>query len=420
MSTEADTAASGRTRDARHSRFAVLRIRNFRLFVAGQLTSVTGTWMMVGAQDWLVLELSGNSAVALALITVCQFGPALVVPIGAGVLADRFAKRTVLIVANCSAAVLTAIQTLVVVGGHIELWHLYAIAAGIGVVAAVETPVRMAFITEIVGAERFRDASALSAMYFGLAQLCGPALSGVLIGTLGTGAAMGVNAVSYLATVATLLRVRPGELYRADRSPGRSDPLRGLRRVRGDLELRHTVLLVLLVGFFALTLRVTTPLLARGELDSDPIEFGILAAATAVGSLVAAVLAGARGTPSVRRAAVVAMILGGGEIALAPVTAPWLAVLVLAVCGAMITLFLQTVNHHLQLGAGPGNRVHVIAVYTMIVQGITPLAAIAVGVAAERYGVRAVVAAGGAATLGGACAILLRHRVLGARIAGNG
>ncbi|GAB2630672.1 MFS transporter [Nocardia goodfellowii] len=383
----------------------MLAIRNFRLFVAGQVTSVTGTWMMVAAQDWLVLELTDDSAMALALLTVCQFAPAVLLPVGAGLLADRIAKRTLLVIANLAAALVASIQAVVVLSGRVELWQLYLVALAIGIVMSIETPIRMSFISEIVGDERFRDASALSAMYFSVAQLCGPAAAGLLIGLFGTGTAMAVNAVSYSATVLGLVLMRPGDLVSAAPRAAALDVLRGWRRIRNSDSLMWATVLLAGVGFFALNLRVTAPLLAKSAFEVNPAAFGLVTAALAAGSLLAALLVGGRGRPSLHAALGYAALLGGAEAALGLATYLPVAMLLLVLCGAAMTAFLQATNHHLQLGSGPAYRTHVIAVYTTIVQGVTPLAALAVGFFAHRVGVRPVVSLGGLAAVCVAAAI---------------
>lgn len=397
------------------ARFAVLSIRNFRLFVLGQIVSVAGTWMMVATQDWLVLEWSGDSARALAVTTVCQFAPALVVPFAAGALADRVAKRTLLLGLNAAAAVLTAAQAAVVLAGYQQVWHLWAFALGLGVLNAAEAPTRMAFVGELVGDRSFRDASSLSALYFSVAQLVGPAIAGVLIGVAGPGTALAINAASYLATITGLLRMRPGEIAARRAAGQRLDLARGWRRIRAHPDLTRAVLLLAAVGLFALTLRVTAPLLAKVEFAASPATFGLVSAALAAGSLSAALFVGGQDTPTLRVALGFAAVLGIAQAALGRAPTMAVAFALLAVCGMAMTAFLQSTNHHLQLSSGPEDRTHVIAVYTTIVQGVAPLAAIGVAVVAERAGVRAVLTAGGLAALAAAAAIRLEAGIRGRR-----
>ncbi|MCZ0999898.1 MFS transporter [Streptomyces mirabilis] len=185
-------------------------MRNFRLFAAGQVVSVAGTWMMVTAQDWLVLSLTGDSGTALGTVTALQFTPLLLFTLYGGRLADRHDKRLLLTVANLVSGALALALAVLVLVGSVQLWQLYLFALGLGTVNAVEVPTRMAFVSEMVGPELLPNASALSAAYFNTARVVGPALAGLLISAVGAGTAMLLNAASYLATVTGLRLMRPG------------------------------------------------------------------------------------------------------------------------------------------------------------------------------------------------------------------
>jgi MFS family permease len=161
--------------------FRSLSVRNFRLFAAGQVVSVAGTWMMVVAQDWLVLGLTGDSSMALGTVTALQFTPVLLLTLYGGRLADRHDKRLLLTIANLVSGALALLLTLLVFAGGVQLWHLYGFALGLGIVNAVEVPTRMAFVSELVGSDLLPNASALSAAYFNIARVVGPALAGLLI-----------------------------------------------------------------------------------------------------------------------------------------------------------------------------------------------------------------------------------------------
>ncbi|WP_260614545.1 MFS transporter, partial [Streptomyces sp. WAC07061] len=192
--------------------FGSLSVRNFRLFFLGQLLSVTCTWMMVIAQDWLVLELSGDSGTALGVVTALQFTPVLLLTLYGGRLADRHSKRRILILANLTSGTLALALGLWVVRGDVRLWHIWLFALLLGAVNSVEAPTRIAFVGEMVGNELLPNASALSGAYFNAARVAGPAVAGLLIARLGVGPVILLNACSYLAAVAGLALMRPAEL----------------------------------------------------------------------------------------------------------------------------------------------------------------------------------------------------------------
>ncbi len=244
--------------------------------------------MMVVAQDWLVLDLSGDSVTALATVTALQFTPMLLLTLYGGRVADRYDKRALLTWTNVVSGLLALPLGLLVAGDSARLWHVYAFAFALGVAGAVEMPTRLSFIAELVGPDLVPNASALSGAYFNVARVLGPPLAGLLIEAVGPGTVMLVNAASYAATVAGLRAMRPGELHhrprRGTRRPGHRGP--GPRAVPADLVM--TLALLAAVSLFGLNLPLALPLMARTVFRTDATAFGLLTAALAAGSLLAA------------------------------------------------------------------------------------------------------------------------------------
>ncbi|WP_434598887.1 MFS transporter [Streptomyces sp. A5-4] len=395
--------------------FRSLSVRNFRLFAAGQVMSVGGTWMMVVAQDWLVLSLTGDSATALGMVTALQFTPLLLLTLYGGRLADRHDKRLLLTIANLVSGVLAAVLALVVLTGAVQLWHIYLFAFALGSVNAVEVPTRMAFVSELVGGDLLPNASALSAAYFNTARVAGPALAGVLISQFGSGPVMLLNAVSYLATVLALRMMRPAELHRvAAGSSAGGGVVDGLRHMRSRPDLMLPMALVGVVGMFGFNFQLTLPLIARTVYDADASAFGLLASALGVGSLVAAFVTTARrGRPSART--VVGAALAFGLLETLTGFAPNLvsAVVMLVLTGFATMYFAQAANHRIQLGTDPRYRGRVMALYTLIFQGSTPLGALFVGLLSELLGARSGLYVGGLISLAAAAVALVVVRTRG-------
>ncbi|MFF3014444.1 MFS transporter [Streptomyces sp. NPDC057939] len=392
--------------------FEALSVRNFRLFAGGQLLSVTCTWMMIVAQDWLVLSLSGDSGTALGLVTALQFTPVLLLTLTGGRLADRYDKRVLLIWANAASGVLSLLFALAVLLPGAELWHVYLFALGLGTVNAVEVPTRLSFISEMVGAELLPNASALSAAYFNAARVVGPALAGLLISAFGTGPVIALNAVSYLATVLSLLAMRPAELRR-DGAPrrGATKVSHGLAYVRGRPDLMLPMALVGVVGMFGFNFQLTLPLLAKTVFHADSRAFGLLASALAAGSLLAAFVTTARrGRPSATLVVTSAIAFGLLETltGLAPTFAT--ALVLLAATGFASITFAQATNHRIQLGSDPAFRGRVMALYALIMQGTTPVGALLLGWLAEHWGARSGLYVGGLVSLAAALVVLAVQR----------
>ncbi|MFE9255382.1 MFS transporter [Streptomyces sp. NPDC006879] len=393
--------------------FRSLSVRNFRLFAAGQVVSVAGTWMMVIAQDWLVLDLADNSGTALGLVTALQFTPLMLFTLYGGRLADRYDKRLLLTIANICSGALALVLALLAFLGLVELWHIWLCAFGLGLVNSVEVPTRMAFVSELVGSELLPNASALSAAYFNVARVIGPALAGLLITAFGTGWVMLINALSYAGTVIGLRRMRPEEMQRAPRSAGAARVLDGLRYIGGRPDLTLMIALIGLIGLFGLNFQLTLPLLAKTVFHADAAAFGLLTTGFAAGSLLAAFLTTARrGRPSSRL--VIVSALGFGALETATGWAPnfTTAVAVLFCTGFATIFFAQAANHRIQLGSDPQFRGRVLALYTLILQGTTPLGALLIGWLTEHHGARSGLVLGGLVSLAAALAVgAFDHRI---------
>ncbi|MCI3278828.1 MFS transporter [Streptomyces cylindrosporus] len=379
---------------------ASLRVRNFRLFALGQLASVTGTWMMVTAQDWLVLRMTDDSAAALGAVTAAQFAPVLLLTLVGGRLADRLDRRRLLVVANTVSGLLALALALAVLSDRVSLGHVIACAVGVGLVNAVEIPVRMSFIGELVDPELVPNASALSAAYFNVARVLGPATAGLLIDAAGVGAVMLLNAASYLATVAGLHRIRPAELRRTDERRAQGGVAAGLRYVAGRTDLILPLVLTAVVALVGFNFQVTLPLLARTVFHTDAGSFGLLTAGMAVGSLLAALATTLRRGRPGERTVLVGATAFGVMLSLSGMAPTFTTALIcLSLTGAAMLAFAQSANHHVQLGSDPAYRGRVMALYTLLLQGTTPFGALLTGRLADRLGARGALSVSGVVCL---------------------
>ncbi len=351
---------------------------------------------MFTAQDWLVLSLSHDSGSALALVTALQFTPMMLLTLYGGRLADRYDKRALLTGANLAAGVLSAVLALLVLTGAVRLWQVCLFALGIGLVNALEMPTRMSFVSELVGPELLPNASALSAAYFNVARVVGPAAAGPLIAAFDTGPAMALNAGSYLATVVGLRLMRPADIARARRPDRPARVVDGLRYVRGRADLVVVFGLVAAVGLFGMNFQLTVPLLARTVFHADAATFGLLTTGLAVGSLASALLTTGRRTRPPARIVIVSALAFGLLEAVAGGSPTYPAAIgLLALTGFASLYFAQAANHRIQLGSDPAYRGRVMALYSLILQGTTPLGALFVGWLADVSGARAGLYAGG-------------------------
>jgi MFS family permease len=381
--------------------FQSLGVRNYRLFAGGQLISLTGTWVQTVAQDWLVLELTGNSAAALGAVTALQFLPMMLLSMYAGLLADRLDKRTMLIVVQSCFAALALGMGLLVVSGAVQLWHVYTFALLLGIAQAFDTPARQAFVGEMVGADRLPNAVALNSATFNTARLAGPAAGGILIAAFDVGPAFLLNAATYVGVLGALLAMRSRELVRSRRiERGRGQIAAAVRFVRGRTDLKQAFLLAFVVGTMGMNFMLTLPLLAKVDFGVGAAQFGLLSSALAGGALVGALLGSRRsGRPSAWLHLAFAGIFGALEMAVAFAPTFVLAMLIVAPTGAMLIAHNNVANARVQLGVPAQLRGRVMALYMMVFLGGTPLGALIVGFISEEFGARAGILAGGLSVL---------------------
>jgi MFS family permease len=392
--------------------FASLRSRNYRLFASGQVVSLAGTWMQRVAQDWLVLELSGGSAVALGVAATLQFAPMLLLSLWGGMLADRYDKRRILLVVQLGLGMCALVLGLLDVTGIVTLWQVFAICLVLGCFSAVDVPVRQSFVAEMVGPERLPNAVALNSMTFNVARIAGPAVAGVLIAAIGTGGVFLINALSFAAVLAGLLLMNPDQLHRSPPTPRQPGQLRaGLHYVRQRPELMAVLALVFFVSTFGITFYLTLALLARNEFGLGADAYGWLTTFLAVGSLLGATLAAKRSKrPQWRLVAWSAFAFGVLETAagLMPNFATTAVMLVLV--GVAVLTFTTAANSTVQLSVDRSMRGRVMGLYLLLFLGGTPLGAPLLGVVAETFGARAPIVAGGAISAVSVLAVALLLR----------
>jgi len=399
--------------------FQSLHVRNYRLFATGQMISLTGTWMQTIAQDWLVLELSGNSGTALGIVTALQFTPMLLLMLYAGVLADRLDKRKVLIVSQSVMGLLALGMGILVVSGAVQLWHVYVFAGLLGMAQAFDNPTRQAFVSEMVGPDRLTNAVALNSATFNSARLVGPAIGGLVIAAIDVGPAFLINAVTYVAVIGAYLAMRPGELVNTNRlERSRGQVMEGLRYVRSRPDLMLVIALIFIVGTMGMNFNLTLPLLAKAEFGVGAASFGLLSAAFAGGALAGALIGTRRrGRPSATLLLTFAALFGALEVTVAFMPSFALAALFLIPTGAFLIGHNNVANARVQLGAPAHLRGRVMSLFMLVFMGGTPVGALVVGVISERFGPRSGLIVGGvSALLAAGTLALLRARRHGMKV----
>ena len=381
------------------SPFRALRHRNFRLFFTGQAISLVGTWMQTVAQGWLVLELT-NSPFYVGLVSALGSLPILLVSLPAGVFADRANKHRLVILTQTLSLLQALVLAILIWAHRIALWQVAAISVFLGLVNAVDTPTRQAFMVELAGKEDLTNAIALNSSAFNAARVVGPSIAGVLISAVGLAWCYFLNALSYVAVIAGLGMMRLPPFVHPEPTAGGLERFReGLRYVRGDRRVFALIGTMALISIFGFPFLVLMPVFARDVLKVGAAGLGFLMAATGVGAVLAALGLAAFG-PHVRKGALLVWTgpVFGLSIALFALTR-WfpLALAILPVSGGAMILNNAVTNTLLQSVVPDGLRGRVMGFFTFVFIGMAPFGAFQAGWVAEHLGAPVAVVIGGSA-----------------------
>lgn len=388
--------------------FRALRHRHFRLFWVGQWVSVTGTWMQTMAQSWLVYRLT-DSPLSVGLLTGARFGPSLFGAPLAGVLADRFARRNLVLAAQALAMAQAAVLAALTLTGAVQVWHVLALALVQGLVEVVDMPARQALQVDLVGAEDLPSAVSLNSVAFNAARMVGPALAGVLVATTGEGVCFALNAASYLAVLLALSAIPPVAGRPAAPAGVGARLAEGLRFVWGEPLLRRVLVAVGVTSLFGLSYITLLPALARDVLGAGARGYGVLLGGAGLGAMAGALGTAAR-QPRSRPLGGIACgqgVLGAGLVVLALTRQLGVALVVMVAIGAAVAVQLSISNSWMQVSSPEDLRGRVISLYIWVFAGLAPLGGLAAGAAAEAVGASWTAAACGLACLTAALTLAL-------------
>jgi MFS family permease len=359
--------------------FSSLGQRNYRLYFIGQGISLCGSWMQIVGQSWLVLKLTG-SGTALGLITALQFLPVLLLGPYGGVLADRVSKRRMLFYTQAALAVLALVLATLVLTDTVRLWMVFVLAPLLGLVNALDNPVRQSFIHELVGADRIRNAVTLNSMEVNLSRVIGPAVAGLLIAGVGLGWCFLLNGLSFGAVLACLLLMVPDELHRVAPVEAKKGQLtEGLAYAMRSPVIRDVLVMMALVGTLSYEFQVTLPLLARFVFHGDAGSYALLTSAMGVGAVLGGLATAALKTDPVRTLTAGGFLFGGAILAVALAPSLPFAVAGMVLVGVFSIGFTALTNSILQVRSAPEMRGRVMALWSVSFMGSTLLGAPVVG-----------------------------------------
>lgn len=362
------------------------RHRNYRLWFAGQLVSLVGTWMQIIAQSWLVYQIS-HSEFDLGLVGFASAIPALVISPWGGVVTDRIPRRTLLVMTQTALMGMAFILAGLAFANVIQVWHIILLAALQGVVNAFDAPARLTFVFDIVGREDISNAIALNSTMFNGARVIGPAVGGVLLAAIGARWCFLINGFSFLAVIAGLMMMTfPARTMNPSKQNPFKQMLEGLQFVRSRRDILALLLLSLAFGFFGIAYSSQLPAFVDKVLHSGETSFGAINAAIGIGAFAAGVLLAQTASASPR----------GKMVTLSAFIYPFLlvgfgfnaslnlAIVLTFFLGFFWLLLFNNVNSLLQLNTSEEMRGRVMSLYSLVFFGFSPFGSLAIGAIAER------------------------------------
>jgi MFS family permease len=389
---------------------ASLQIRNFRTYLYGTVTSQAGSWLQLTAELWAIVELT-HSGTAVGLHSVLRFGPIVLFGLYGGLLGDRMDRRKLLFLTQATLALAAVAMSVGWWLGYRSLILIYAVVLVQGLVNAVDNPLRRTFIRDMVDDQRLSNALGLEGAISTVSRTVGPAVAGVVITEFGVGWCFTLNAISFLAVLASVVLIDPRKLRPAVPVPRSRGQIReGLRYAWGSPAIRQTLLLSAIVGAFGWNWQTLLPLYSADTMHGDAAQFGLLVSMLSVGALVGAVLVARAGRPSRRYLLIACAVLAVALLATAG--APNLpvaigAVVVIGLAGTVVNISSQT---RLQLLVSDAMTGRLMALYSIAWLGTRPVGGAVGGWLTDWVGARGAFLAGGVVIAGTALLFAVRGR----------
>lgn len=380
--------------------FASMRYVNYRYWFVASLIASTGAWLQRVAQDWYVLTvLTDHDSGQVGIVTALQFLPIILFSAWAGVLADRIPGRRLLQCTQAGVGLVSLVMGLVVLTGTGELWHQYILAFVSGTISAIDTPARQAFVGELVPPDKMANAVALNATAFHAARLIGPASAGLFIDWWGVGPVFLIDAGMFAAPIIALFLMRGDRLYPRTLVPRARGQLReGIAYVRGRTDICIILVTIFVVSALGMNFQLTSALMATTVFGKSAGSFGVLSTFMALGSILGST-AVARRAPRLRAILMGAAFYGTAEILLG--LAPsywWFALLAIPTGYGMLTMN-TSANALMQTRTDPDKRGRIMALYSLVYLGATPIGSPIIGRIGALFGARWAILVGGIASL---------------------
>jgi MFS family permease len=399
LSPHGEAASSGR-KSRWQETVRALKHRNFQLFFSGQMISLVGTWMQTVAQSWLVYKLTGSGLLLGSVGFASQIPVFLVAPIG-GIVADRSNRKHVVIATQVASMILAFALAALTLTHAIDtrIWLIYVLAAMLGVVNAFDIPGRQSFLVDMVGREDLMNAIALNSSMFNGARVIGPAIAGILVASIGEGWCFFANAVSFIAVIAGLLMMKITPRKPEQHASMMEHIAEGFRFAQRTTPVRNLLYLVGLISLAGVPYTVLMPIFADRILHGGAWGLGLLMGATGVGAMVGALtLASRTGVRGLGRIAAFSAAGFGASLVIFAFSRNFIfSMIILVPTGFALMTQMACANTLIQAMVPDRLRGRMMALYSMMFMGMSPLGGLFSGITADWIGAPWTVAIGGIA-----------------------
>ncbi|MEW6053977.1 MAG: MFS transporter [Nitrospirota bacterium] len=392
-------------------RFAALHNREFRLFWFGQIISLSGTWMQSVAQGWLVYSLT-QSPFYLGIVAAAGSLPILLFTLAGGLVADRFTKRNLLLMTQALSIIPALLLGILTDMNVIVVWQVALLAAALGTINAFDMPARQSFIIEMVGKKNLTNAIALNSAAFHGARMIGPVIAGIAIARLGLPACFYLNAVSFVAVIIALAKIRVKEGTKQRSNGIMRDFVEGILYIKRKPELFRIIILIAVFSFIGMPFITLLPVFAAEVFHKGPVGFGFLVGATGIGALGAALFLAFKGDIRDKgrflslSALVFSLLLFVFSLSgIFP-----LSIVLLVFIGWSLVSFFATANSYIQLSVPDNLRGRAMSVYTFVFLGTAPVGNSLMGIVADSVGTTLAVTCASVICLAASAAFFMHGR----------
>lgn len=378
------------------ARFSALYYRDFRLFWFGQLISLSGSWMQVVAQGWLVYSLT-KSPFYLGMVAAAASLPILLFTLIGGVIADRYSKRNLLLLTQALSIIPALMMGILTSLGMITVWHIALLAAFLGTINALDIPTKQSFLIELVGRGHIVNAIALNSAAFNGARIIGPMIAGISIAYLGISACFFINALSFLAVIVALSRMNIKGVIKVKSEGVVRDFMKGIGFIRGNREIIRLMILIAVFSLVGLPYITLLPVFAVEVFDKGAKGLGFLVGASGIGALTAALAIAVKGDikNKTRFMSVAGLCFSSALIVFSISKIFWISLIVMMFGGWGVVSYLAAANSYIQVSVPDEIRGRVMSVYSLLFLGTVPIGNAIMGVSADLIGTANVVTVAG-------------------------